>query len=254
MPIPAKLHYVWVGPKPLPVRDRAFINAWRQLNPDFVIKRWTEQDIDLEKYPIVATAMRRGRYALAADVIRMYAVFKEGGIYLDTDVELLKPLKPLLKFDAFAGWESSFWFTTAVFGASRHHPWVGKILHRYALSDPNRRITTNTFLKTVHSPSVYAAGFYDLKLNGQTQLFNGHEFAVFAPEYFSPKHYLTGVVHKTERTIAFHHYASTWHTRSEALKNEVSLLAYRKLGEKYYELLEKKFHEHIAKQILQELP
>ena len=164
MAIPKIIHYVWVGTKPIPKRDQVFIEGWRRLNPDFKIKHWTEKDIDLKKYPLVKKAIDEKRWALAADIIRMYAVYTEGGFYFDTDVELRKSLTPLTKYKAVAGWESNFWFTTAAFGAEKHSPWIGKILKRYELADTSQIITTNTFLKTVHSPSVYAKDFCRIML------------------------------------------------------------------------------------------
>ena len=141
MPIPKKIHYVWVGDAEIPIADKKYIAGWRKLNPDYEIRQWTEKDIDLNKYPLVATALKRKRWALASDIIRMYAIYKEGGIYMDTDVELLKPLDDLLKYDAFAGWEAQYWFTTAIFGAEKHSQWIRKILKRYELTDPNKSIT-----------------------------------------------------------------------------------------------------------------
>lgn len=253
MAIPKIIHYVWVGTKLIPKRDQVFIEGWRRLNPGFKIKHWTEKDIDLKKYPLVKKAIDEKRWALAADIIRMYAVYTEGGFYFDTDVELRKSLAPLTKYKAVAGWESNFWFTTAAFGAEKHSPWIGKILKRYELADTSKNITTNTFLKTVHSPSVYAKDFWPLKLDGETRVYND-EFAVFSREYFSPKHYMTGKDESTENTIAYHHYASTWHTRIEAFKNFVSRSGYKALGPKAYARLERRFNRRLEKQIRKELP
>ena len=130
---------------------------------------------------------------------------------------------------------------------------IGKILKRYEVINP-QRITTNTFLKTVHSPSVYAKDLFHIELDGQTRVYGDNVFATFAPEYFSPKHYMTGRVKITEHTIAYHHYASTWHTRSEHLRNHLSRTGYRLLGAKNYAQLEKQFNKSLERQIRKELP
>ena len=86
MAIPKKIHYVWVGTAPIPDQDQKYIKHWQELHPDYVIKLWTEKDIDTQKYPLVAKAIREKRWALASDIIRMYAVYSEGGFYFDTDI------------------------------------------------------------------------------------------------------------------------------------------------------------------------
>ena len=272
MAIPKIIHYVWCGTKPIPAADQKYIDGWQKLNPDFTIKRWSEKDIDLKKYPLVKKALDEKRWALAADIIRMYAVYTEGGFYFDTDVELLKPLDELTQYDAVAGWEANFWFTTAAFGAKKHSPWIGKILKRYELADPRQKITTDTFLKTVHSPSVYAKDFWPLRLDGKTRVYDAAahaaapgatadsarvaagKLAVFAREYFSPKHYMTGKDESTENTIGFHHYASTWHTRIEAFKNFASRTGYKVLGQRNFAKLERNYNRKLERKIRKELP
>ena len=253
MAIPKKIHYVWLGDKPLPERDAGFIEGWQKLNPGFEARRWTEKDVDLEKYPLIKTAIAEERWALASDIIRMWVIYNEGGIYMDTDVELLRPLDEFLKYDGFAGWEAKYWFTTAVFGAKAKSPWIEKVLRRYELADPEEKITTNTFLKTVHSPAVYAKDIYGIELDGQTREYAGGKFATFAAEYFAPKHYLSGEVEVTDKTVAMHHYASTWHSKAERVKNELALATYKTVGRKGYESLERQFHRSLEKEIRKEL-
>ena len=272
MAIPKIIHYVWCGTSDLPEQDKKYIEGWQKLNPDFKIKRWSEKDIDLQKYPLVKKAIDEHRWALAADIIRMYAVYTDGGFYFDTDVELRKPLADLTKFDAVAGWESNFWFTTAAFGAAKKSPWIGKILRRYELADPRQKITTDTFLKTVHSPSVYAKDFWPLELDGKTRVYEAAAtpasasgaaadsaraagtLAVFSREYFSPKHYMTGKDESTENTIGYHHYASTWHTRIEAFKNFASRAGYKTLGPRNFAKLERSYNRKLERKIRKELP
>lgn len=253
MSIPRKIHYVWLGDQPLPPKDEEYIKDWQRLNPDFEIRRWTEKDIDLKKYPLVKKALDEKQWAFAADIIRMYAVYKEGGIYLDTDIELVKPLESLLKYKAFACFESNFWFTTAVFGAEKHSPWIGKILKRYELGNVKQKINTNTYLKTVHSPSVYAKDYYDLQLDGKKRVYND-EFLTLSSDYFCPKHYMTGEMHRTKNTMAIHHYASTWHSLSERIKNVCLRGVCRLLGAKGFAFFEKNFNKSMERKIRKELP
>lgn len=253
MPIPKKIHYIWLG-RALPKTDASYIRGWQNLNPKFQIRHWTEKDVNLSKYPLAQKAIKEKRWALASDIIRMYAIYHEGGIYIDTDVELLKPLEPFLKYDGFAGWESKYWFTTAIFGAKRHSPWIGKVLKRYEVLDSSEKITTDTFLKTVHSPSIYAKDIYGIRLNGKTQEYINGKFATFAPEYFSPKHYLTGEVHVTSNTVAYHHYASTWHSRKEQIKEEFSRTMYHALKRDNFDKFEYLFNQSLEKKIRKELP
>ena len=89
-------------------------------------------------------------------------------------------------------------------------------------------------------------------LDGKTRQYGN--FKVFSREYFSPKHYMTGEDCSTNRTIAFHHYASTWHTRRERVKNDCTRIAYRMLGEKRFSYLEKHFNASLERKIRRELP
>ena len=250
MPIPKTLHYVWLGGVPLPEEDQKFIDGWKKLNPDFEVKHWSENDVDYSKYPLVRRALAEKRWALASDIIRMIALYQEGGIYLDTDVELIKPLGEFTKYKAFACWEAQYWFTTAAFGAEKHSPWIERILKRYEGAD--EKITTNTFLKTVHSPSVYAKDIYDIELDGKTRVYGDNDFATFSSDYFCPKHYATGDINITDNTVAIHYYASTWHTKSEKFKSDVISEGYKILGSERYAKLEKYYHDQLERKIRKE--
>lgn len=245
MAIPKKIHYVWVGSAPIPKKDQKFIDGWKKLNPDYEIKCWTEKDIDLEKYPLVAKALREKRWALAADIIRMYAIYEEGGFYFDTDVELLKPLDDWLKYDGIGSWESNFWFTTSSFAAKKHSPWIKKILKRYELILP-KKITNDTFMRTVHSPSVYADDLYHIKSDGKTHEYDDGKFITLAPEFFNPKHYITGKMAQTENTYAIHHYASTWHSKFEKTMAALGVFWVKLMGKYLYGICEFVYHKIIT--------
>ena len=251
MGIPKIIHYVWVGDAPIPEQDQKYIDGWRKLNPDYEIKCWTENDINQSKYPLVAKAIKEKRWALAADIIRMYAIYTDGGFYFDTDVELLKPLDDLLQYDGVASWEAKYWFTTSSFAAKKHSPWIKVVLARYEKTLP-KRITNDTFMRTVHSPSIVAEDIYHIKLDGKTRVYD-NKFAVFAPEFFNPKNYATGVMNRTKNTRAIHHYASTWHSRYEKLVQDIGVFFIKLIGPKIYNFFEYCYHKILTIKIRREL-
>jgi len=128
--IPKRLHYVWVGSK-LPDKQRAFIESWRETNPDYEIICWNEDNIDL-KLPPIARAYARRRWATVADIARLIAVHKYGGIYLDTDFQVFRPLDRLLVYRCFFAFQFEFhptdWICNGVFGAEPGHPFIALAL------------------------------------------------------------------------------------------------------------------------------
>jgi hypothetical protein len=128
--IPKRLHYVWVG-GPLPDRQRAYLDTWRETNPDYEIVRWNEDNIDM-KVPAIARAYARRRWATVADIVRLIAVERQGGIYLDTDIELRQPLDPLLQHRCFFAFQYEHhptdWVCNGVLGAEAGHPVMASAL------------------------------------------------------------------------------------------------------------------------------
>ena len=128
--IPKILHYVWVG-GPLPDLQKAYIDTWRQTNPDFEIVCWNEKNIDMSA-PIISRAYARRKWAKVADVARLQGVLKLGGIYLDTDFKLFKSLEPLCKHACFYAFQESSpsadWVCNGAFGAEPNHWFVKRAL------------------------------------------------------------------------------------------------------------------------------
>lgn len=98
-----KIHYVWLGGKPLPKSVEYYIRSWKKTNPDFEIIQWNESNFDVDKYTWCKEAIEKKKFAFASDFIR-FAVLKEhGGLYLDTDVELTKSVAPYLNHSFVTG-------------------------------------------------------------------------------------------------------------------------------------------------------
>ena len=209
-----------MGDKPLPEKDAEYIKGWRELNPDFEIKVWNNETFPIEDWPFIKYALGQKNWALAADAIRVIVLEKYGGIYLDTDMELLKPLADLTQYEFFAGYESTAWCNTAVIGAAPHHPIIARLLQRYKKRAAAQTVEAN--LQTVHALSKTITDLYGIRPNGKTTELAG--LKLFAPKYFYPIHYTTGKLEKDKDTIGIHHYASTWHNKKQ--KRQLALMRF----------------------------
>lgn len=129
--IPPVIHYVWLGPKPLPRACRKFIDGWAAMMPAWEIRRWDERSFPITEVPFVKAAYDSRHYAFAADYIRIKVLHDHGGIYLDTDEEVIKPLDRFLVHRAFFGRESAASMQGGVIGCEPHNPVIRRILGRY---------------------------------------------------------------------------------------------------------------------------
>lgn len=208
--IPKKIHYCWFGRKQKPKSVSENIENWRQLNPNYEIKEWNEDNFDLDLMPFVSQAYKEQKYAFVADVARLYALVYEGGIYLDTDVELLRAFPEyLLKNDSFVGFELSrqLMIGTAVIGSVENNSFWKEFYDRYkSMNFINPDGSYNMI------PNVdYLTEKLIMKgaiLNNQCQEIAG--IHIYPREYFSPKNYATKRLKTTANTIAIHHFSASW--------------------------------------------
>lgn len=98
-----KIHYVWFGGQELPSSVRSCISTWRRFCPDWEIIQWNETNFDCSSYPWVREALEAKKYAFAADFVRLWVLKNEGGAYMDTDVQVLRPLDDSIKGDFVCG-------------------------------------------------------------------------------------------------------------------------------------------------------
>lgn len=125
--ITKKIHYCWFGGKPMPLMARRCLASWALRLPDYEIVRWDESSVDVYAHPFTAAAYNAGRYAFVADYVRMQVLAREGGIYLDTDVEVLTSFDAMLDSQFFIGLEWDDRFGTSVIGATPNH-WLPKAM------------------------------------------------------------------------------------------------------------------------------
>lgn len=150
--IPKKIHYCWFGGKEIPKELITFIDTWRKYCPDYEIKLWSETNFDVDSHPFTKSAYAAGKFAFVSDYVRAFALYTEGGVYLDTDVELKMGIDEFLVHEAFSGFELRGTPITAVWGSIAEHSLLKEILVYYkdktytANQEPNTRTITRILI------------------------------------------------------------------------------------------------------------
>lgn len=207
MAIPKKLHYVWLGGGDKPPALEKFMATWREQCPDYEIIEWNESNCDFSDSPYAVQAYAAKKYAFVSDYVRVKTLASEGGIYLDTDVELLKPLDDLLNERFVLSFENGVYVETAVIMSEAHHPLLEQLLEFYRTIDFMQRgkpdLTPNPFYFT-----YFLNRDYGIRLKEGEQ--RGEGVLVLPREYFAPKDYITRRLKITENTRAVHRFDASW--------------------------------------------
>lgn len=210
--IPKRLHYCWFGGSSLPPQAEKCMRSWMENCPDYEIIRWDETNSRLDDCPYVSQAFETGKWAFVSDYVRLKALWDCGGIYLDTDVELLQPLDVFLKNSAFFGFESREKVATCVIGAEADHPLITDLLEMYShisflKEDGSYDCTTNVERITdeLRKRGLQAADEFQTVAN----------VAIYPRDVFSPKSLETGKIALTKNSCAIHHFDASWMTASQ---------------------------------------
>lgn len=194
------IHYCWFGGNEMPALCERCLESWKQHLSDYKIKRWDESNIPKD-IPFVNDMLKNKNWAFVSDYIRLYALFNEGGIYLDTDIEVIKPFDELLHHPVFLGEESKGRPTTGVIGSIKGHAYIKDCMNIME----KRHEQKKEYLIT---PEVAAEG-----------LKKGHkDVAILPPETFYPYNpydnsKLVSVLMYSdvvEGTYAIHHWNHAW--------------------------------------------
>lgn len=207
--IPKVIHYCWFGGNPLPELAKGCIESWKKYCPDYKIVEWNESNFDLSCCDYVKEAFQAKKWAFITDYVRLYALYNYGGIYMDTDVEVVKSLDAFLQQPAFSGFESDTQIPTGIMASEKGNLWTKRQLDYYTnrhfiLSDGTLDLTTN--VRTI--TNITAEYYPSLKLNNTYQELGDITF--YPKDYFCPKDALTKEVHMTENTATIHHFNGSW--------------------------------------------
>ena len=215
MTIPKIIHYCWFGRNPKPRLAEKCILSWKKFCPDYEIMEWNEDNFDLSAAPLyVRQAYEAKKWAFVTDYVRLKVVYDNGGIYMDTDVELLKAPDALLDHQAYFGYETQELVTTGLgFGAEKKAPIIREMMDLYQdipflLSDGSYDLTP---CPRRNSQVLRKAG---LRSDGSKQILPGN-ILILPRDYFCPLDYLTGKCRTTPNTVSIHWYSSSWFTKAE---------------------------------------
>lgn len=239
--IPKKIHYVWFGGNPLPHLGKKCLRSWKKYCPDYEIILWNEKNFDISSCPLyVRQAYEMKKWAFVSDYARLKVIYENGGIYLDTDVEIIKNIDFLLEHEAFFAIESDG-ITVASglgFGAEKGNPAVKTMMDDYEgqafiKEDGGFDLTPCPVRNT---RSLYKYGF---EKENKDQLLPGN-IRILPSEYMCPMFYSTGILTMTDKTVSIHHYSSSWINGWVRFRVKITRKLRRTFGEHCLDFLKRK--------------
>lgn len=208
--IPKRIHYCWFGGNPLPALAQKCIASWEKHCPGYEIIRWDEGNFDLSACPLyVRQAYEAKKWSFVTDYVRLKVVHDHGGIYMDTDVELLRPLDKFLGHSAYFGFEDGVFVATGLgFGAEQGLPLLEEMMEDY---ESLPFLQPDGSHDHIPCPKRNTACLLKrgLKQNNTRQVLPG-DILILPSDFFCPKSYDTGVLTRTRNTYSIHHYDASW--------------------------------------------
>lgn len=213
--IPKKIHYCWFGNKSLPEEARKYIESWKYYCPDYEIVEWNETNFDMNCCTYVYEAYKAKKWAFVSDYARFYILYKYGGIYFDTDVEMIRPIEDILDNGAFMGIEAGKDVLVApglgigVEAGNMIYKEIVDYYHSQSFYTEDGSINKMTVVTRV-SEILREHGY-----QGTGNKEKVENITIYPSDYFCPVNYHNGKIAITENTRTIHHYAETWHNPAE---------------------------------------
>lgn len=222
--IPKKIHYCWFGGKEIPDEYKKYMTSWKKFLPDYEIIRWDESNYDVNCIPFSAEAYSVGKFAYVSDYARLRILYEHGGIYFDTDVEVIKPLNDILANGAFMAFEKNTNAPTNEplnvnvglgFAVEPHHLIIREILdfyesHHYVYPDGHiEQITIVKIVTDILKKHGLKSSDSPIEIEGIT---------IYPWEYFCPVEFLSPKLEITDNTRTIHHYSASWMSWTDKLK------------------------------------
>lgn len=225
--IPKKIHYCWFGRGDKPKLAQKCIRSWKKFCPDYEIVEWNEDNFDVNYNAYTRYCYDNKKWAFLSDYARLIVVAEHGGIYFDTDVELVKSPDELLNYEAFYAFENDQFINTGEgFGAEMGHETVIAMKKVYDSIEAN----ADGGYPVAACPALNTEALmpFGLELNGMRQRVCGAE--IFPAEFFNPYDDPTGLLNKTANTISIHWYSKSWMSKGTILRSTLTKPLHRIFG------------------------
>lgn len=214
MKIPKIIHYCWFGGNPLPEKVKNCIKSWKKYCPDYEIIQWNETNYNVNKIRYIKEAYESGKWAFVSDYARLDVVYQYGGIYLDTDVELVKSPDNLLEESMFLAIEKqNCQINTGLgFGAEKENLLLYQLMELYHnISFIKEDGTLNVIACPRYTTDFFLKRGYQLKDQNQRI----ENCLILSSEYFCPMDFQTGVINMTEHTVGIHWFEASWFEKED---------------------------------------
>ena len=209
---PKIIHYCWFGPKAIPEKELKCIESWKKFLPEYDFKFWNEKTFDISSNIFASQAYEAGYYAFVSDYVRAKVLFKFGGIYLDTDVEILKGFNELLEGkDNFLGFETKTKIGSAVMSFTPKHNLMKDLLKIYENQFVDKKGQVNTIANVTYLTDLLIKS--GLIINGTHQVVS--RIDIYPREYFYPKKISYGNFILNKSTVAIHKCSISWMSERE---------------------------------------
>lgn len=217
--IPRVIHYCWFGGAEKSKLMKKCIESWRIYLPDYEIVEWNESNFDIELFTFTKDAYKEKKWAFVADYCRVWVLYNYGGIYLDTDMEVLKNMDIFLNNEAFAGQEDEITIAAGILGSKKNNEFIYKIIQHYNLinfknyKDKVIEIT----IPNIITKLAYEEGYK--KSDSITTI--DKYITIYPKEYFYPKRNSWERADISKNTYAIHHYEGTWRSKRQILRSRL---------------------------------
>lgn len=209
--IPKIIHFCWFGGNEIPREYKKYIATWKKYCPDYKIVCWTEKKYNIDRCQFMKEAYKNKKWGFVPDYARLDIIYRYGGIYLDTDVEILKNIDELLQNKMFVGLEKggNHIALGLGFGAEKGHPFIKELRDKYQdlkfeCKDGVVQVPAAPRIQTPMFRERYRVNFR----SDRKYVFD--DCVVYPTEYFCPQAYDTGKVSITAKTLLWHHYSASW--------------------------------------------